>query len=193
MFDDDSSFIRLAQSAGKPDDSTCIAKFFLKPRLLGLKSREAGRKIYEDREYVEIKVKGQDKQVVVKEVTEADIMRFPQAYLAFKNLAVVPATGTLLSDMEGVSPSMIERLAGLGVRTAEDVAGLTDEGLIRVGLGARELQNRCRAFLSKSTPEVQELKAQLEAEKQRNDELLARLEKLEAATPAKRTRKKAAQ
>jgi hypothetical protein len=65
----------------REDDRGVVANFYLDKVLLGFKSREAGREIYEDREFVSIRVKGQDKMEVVREVTEQDKQRFATAVL----------------------------------------------------------------------------------------------------------------
>ena len=191
MLDTDTEYLTLAQ--GKSDDASCIAKFFLKPVLLGKKSIDAGRQIFEDREYVEIMVKGQDKQVFTREAKEEDKIRFPNAYMAFKLGKEVPVTGTPIGNLPGIEPSRVEMLKLLGIRTIEDMAGLGEEGLNRVGMGARDLQAKCKAYIAKTSDEVITLKAQLDEQTQLNAAMREQIDKMQeqiTALSQPKTRKK---
>lgn len=141
----------------KQDDSSCVVRFYLKPKLMAAKSRDAGREIYEDREHCEIMVKGQPHQIVDEEVGKQHIDRFPNAYAAFKAGRPDPVTGTPIELLPNMSPSYVLTLKAMGIRTVEDMVNLSDAGLQKVGMGARDLQNRCRAFIGQSTTKADEL------------------------------------
>ncbi len=166
----DESFRSFLPGHNQEDDRALIIRFFVDKALLGLKSKEAGRPIYEDREYVEIRIKGQPKQVVVKEVDAKIAQKYPHAYAAFKAGREAPVVGMPIEQLPGVGPSMAVTLKTFGVRSVEDMAALSDMGLQSIGGGARELQRRAKAFLEQSTEktvalaeENNALKAQLEA------------------------------
>lgn len=74
-------------------------------------------------------------------------------------------------------------LAAIQIFTVEDIADLSDANLARVGMGARELQAKARAFLaaSKGAAEVQ----RLAAENERKDARIAQLEQQMAEFSAK--------
>jgi len=161
------------------DDQSCIARFFLKPKLLGKKSKDLGRPIYEDREYVEIMVKGQPQQIVHKEVGKEDIERFPNAYAAFKRGAEAPVVGTPVEKMEGIGPSFALKLKSIGIRTVEDLSNCSDQALQDIGMGARSLQEKAKQMLSAVNPSIGKLEEE-------NQELRKRLAALEAAVQPKR-------
>lgn len=184
------------------DDKDLIPRFFIDKKLMGAKSEAAGRPVYEDREYIEVKIKGQDKQIVVSEVTQKDKERFPRAYAAFQHSKPLPVIGTPVEMMPGVGPSMAHDLKGLSLRTVEDLARVTDENtLSRIGMGARDLVNRAKAWLAQQAPAVGAAQAQVEelqkqlaeseakaaAEREAFEKRLAALEK-----PAKKGRRSAA-
>ena len=160
------------------DDQSCIARFFLKPCLLGLKSQQAGREIYEDREFIEIMVKGQPQQIVHEKVTPEHIQRFPNAYAAFKQGKEAPVIGTPV-DKLGVGPSTIINYKAIGIRTIEDVANASDEVLGKMGAGARALQEKAKQMLAQNNPAVESLKSE-------NEQLKERLAALEAMMKPKR-------
>jgi hypothetical protein len=58
-----------------------------------------------------------------------------------------PVDGTPLAAWPGVNPAQADRLKLIHVRTVEDVAALTDADLDRVGMGARSLRDKARAFI----------------------------------------------
>lgn len=154
----DSSFASFLPGA-KQDDRTCYAIFKIDKKLIGHKSHAAGRPIYEDREYVSIMVKGQDKQVFWREVTNEDRNRFPNAYEAFQKGISAPAVGTPV-ELLGLGPSTLESLKQKGVRTVEDLSELGDTALQSIGLGAREMKDRAKAFLSKNSEATLKLEAE---------------------------------
>lgn len=164
------------------DDSSLIVRFFVATKLMGAKSEAAKRPIYEDREYVEIKIKGQDKQVVVHEVDEQYRNRFPIAYALFQRQKPAPVVGTPIEQLPGVGPSMAHSLKGLNLRTVEDLAAVTDENTIqRIGMGARDMITRAKAWLAQAT----ERESKLAEENERLRRMLAEAQ----AKPAPQKRK----
>lgn len=166
----------------REDESGVIPRFFMKEVLLGAKSQELGREVYEDREHIEIKIKGQDKGIYCDLVRDAHRKRFPIAYAAFKAGKEAPVVGTPVEQMSGIGPAMAHNLRGLNIRTIEDLASISDENaLSAIGMGARDLVNRAKAWVQGKAPEVTALQDQLAAERQARQELEARLAALEAS------------
>jgi len=146
------SFMSFLPGAQQEDDKMLIVQFFVKPKLMGLKSIEAGHEVYEDREYVEIKIKGQSKQIVVEEVTLKHKKQYPIAYHQFFTQKPLPLVGSPIEQLPGLGPSMAIRLKQLNIRSIEDMAGVSDETVIQeIGAGARDLIKRAKAFLSQTS------------------------------------------
>lgn len=82
--------------------------------------------------------------------------------------------GTPLKAWGAIDARQAADLAAIQIYTVEDIAGLSDGNLGRVGMGARELQAKAKAFLaaSKDTAEVQ----RLAAENERKDARISQLE-----------------
>lgn len=182
--------------AAQEDDKSLIVTFFVSKKLMGLKSQEAGKPVYEDREFVKIMIKGQDKQIVVDEVTERHKQRFPIAYLAFRNSKPAPVIGTPIGLMPGVGPSLAHHLTGMNLRTVEDVANVTDENTLQaMGAGARDLVRRAKAWLEQTSERALTANAQLEEKEAENAALREQIKAFEAEKAAqrpsvRRTRKK---
>lgn len=189
----DDSFRNFLPGGMQEDDRSLIPRFFVKPKLMGAKSEAAKRPIYEDREYIEIVIKGQPHGIPHHEVTDEHRRRFPIAYAAFKAGKEVPLVGTPIDMLPGMGPSQALNLKAMNLRTIEDVAAVSDENTMnRMGMGARDLVNRCKAWVGEKSNESVALKDELDkerAERQALEDRLAALEK--AGKPKKARRKKA--
>jgi hypothetical protein len=163
---------------GVQPDNTCICEFYLAPKLMAFKSRAEGRPIYEDREMVKIMVKGQDKQIFTREATDEDKQRFPREYAAFKMGREVAVVGTPIDMLPGVGPSFVQNMKAKGVKTIEDFVNLSDESLMNVGPGGRELQRRAKAMLGQTVDETIQLKDELNQERVRRENLEAQIQAL---------------
>ena len=171
----DESFLAFLPGRPQEDDSSLVVEFFVDKKLLGKRSIEEGREIYEDREYVRVQIKGQSKQVVVQEVKEQHIKRFPIAYYHFKAKRAAPVVGTPIEQLPHTGPTLAASLKVLGIRTIEDLANANDSALGNIGPGSRELQNKAKAFLGKTTETTLQLSEQLATEKARNDAMAQQL------------------
>lgn len=189
----DSAFLSFIPGLQAEDDKALIVTFFVKPKLMGLKSHEAGHEVYEDREYIEIKIKGQDKQVVSREATAQDKKKFPVAYHHFQLQKPAPVVGVPIEQLPGLGPSMALRLKQLNIRTIEDMAGISDEAAIQaIGMGARDMIRGAQAFLAKTSTQTlslaEENKALREQLQSERDAFEARLAALEASKPRRKHR-----
>lgn len=171
----DASFVQEFMP-GRPrqeDDANLIVTFFLDAVLLGFKSEEAKRPIYEDRLHVEIKIKGQDKQIVVREATEADIKRFPIAHALFQQKKQRPMVGTPIELLPGVGPSLALHLKSLNLLAIEDLARVSDENVVQsIGMGARDLITRSKAWVAHQGEKTASLEQRLEQADRDNSKLL---------------------
>lgn len=122
-----------------------------------------------------------------------DVLAFyEKAYKAFKDGQEVPVEGTPIRMFTVLTPSEQKRCLDANIRTIEELATMHEAGLSRVGMGARELQNKAKAYLAaadgpgKLAAENAALRIELEDTKAAMGELLKRLEALEAEKPKKR-------
>lgn len=176
----DESFMQFLPGQNVEDDKSLIVQFFVGKKLLGARSKAEGREIYEDREFVRIQIKGQDKQVVVEEVKPSHKQKYPHAYHAFLAGKPLPVVGTPVEQLPGVGPSMAHNLKGLNLRTIEDLANISDENtLTSIGMGARDLVQRAKAFIEKTNEKTVALAEENSQLKTQLTEMNARLAALE--------------
>lgn len=190
----DESFRQFLPGMQQEDDKALVVEFFVGKKLLGAKSTEAGREIFEDREFVKIQIKGQDKQVVIREVGNADRQKYPFAYQQFQHQKPAAVVGTPIEQLPGMGPSQAHNLKGINLRTVEDLANVSDENTLqRIGMGARDLVNRAKAWLTQSAPKAVELEQEnarlrqemAERDRKRDEEMAEMREQLASLTKPK--------
>lgn len=162
-------------------------EFYTEPVENPAKTREQGRPIFEDKEFVRIKFPGDKHRVHVAPADEQSLRdpqtndwltykdRFPAHYEAFRKNAVFVGEGTPIDEAPFLTASKKAELKGVNIHTVESLADLPDSNLSKMGVGAREMKNQARAYLDKANGSKGETKLAAE-----NAGLRARLERLEA-------------
>jgi hypothetical protein len=153
--------------------SRIIVSFFNEPIENAFLSAQEGRPIFQDTEHVKIIVAGSMDEIV-RIATPEDRERFKDVYEAFKRSESAPVSGTPLAELPGISASFVKMAAHFNVKTVEAFVALGTGELMKLGMGAVELQTAARIYLdraaSASSDEViriarenNDLKSQLEA------------------------------
>lgn len=147
-------------------DSALMVKFFMKEKEDTDATQAAGRPIYKDREYIEIRVPGKRDALACRPASEGDKARFPRHYDMFIRRVEAPTEGTPLTEWPQISRSMAEELSFLRVKTVEQFVQMSDidAAKIRGGMG---LKQKAKEFLEYSD------KTQLISEKQALETRLA--------------------
>lgn len=144
----------------------------------------AGRPIYRNEEYVTIQVPGDKTNILDKPVTDVERQRYSKQYAAFKaEKNQDEASGTLLTAWAGIPPERAEEYAFFNVKTVEQLAGMSDANLQRMGHGALKERQRAEDYLKTMAgyAPTAELRKQNE---QMSDELQAmrrQMEEMQAA------------
>lgn len=92
-----------------------------------------------------------------------------------------PVNGTPLDVLPFVHPNLIDHLRHINIRTAEDLAGLTDNDMQRVGMGAQEMRMKAKSYVASKNNEMQladSLKAALAERDAENDKLRADMDEM---------------
>lgn len=74
--------------------------------------------------------------------------RYEAAYKAWLNGQELPLNGTPIRGWGVISPAQQETLIRMTILTVEDLGGVNDEGIRRIGMGGTELKNKAQAWLS---------------------------------------------
>ena len=139
-----------------------IVQFREGRKLLTLQSQQAGRPVYAPVTLFCVRHPGERDETVV-EATEFHKQTHPRQWQAFSEGRKADAEGTPLAVLFPSEPFIIEHLRGLHIYTVEMLAGITEAGLQRIGMGGREYKSRAEKFMDaadRSAP-VRELEAKL--------------------------------
>jgi len=117
-------FMKTNQQA---QDATLLVKFELRAKLDVEATEKAGRPIYNDHEYIDIRAPGSPDNVN-RPATLRDKERFPRHYSAFKNRTDGDELmdGTPLSEWPLVNRSQVEEFAFANIKTVEQLAATSD-------------------------------------------------------------------
>lgn len=74
--------------------------------------------------------------------------RYKAAYKAWLNGQELPLNGTPVRGWGVISPAQQETLIRMNILTVEDLGGVNDEGIRRIGMGGTELKHKAQAWLS---------------------------------------------
>ena len=108
---------------------------------------------------------------------------YEKAYKSWSNGQELPLNGTAIRGWGVISPAQQETLIRMNILTVEDLSGINDEGVRRIGMGASELKAKATAWLSQ-LKDKGPLTQEVAALKSENALLRANLESLEARVAA---------
>ena len=166
------------QSAGllpqAPEEQNLYVRLYLKPTQNEAKTLEAGRPIFEDREYVTIGVPGDKNNIWDGPVwndpnhPRSHVNRFRQRYTTWKSgRDQSQLSGTPVDVLANVVPailsrSQVEEFKALRIQTVEQIASMPDDIAQRF-VGIQAVKQKIAAFLetSKSNAPMAHLQAEL--------------------------------
>lgn len=162
------------QMGGTNGDERLRVRFSIRPLENPDKSVEAGRPIFEDREFIEIMIPGNRDHVINRVVRDEDKVRFAKQYQHFKaGVSDESLSGTPLSAWPGITRAQAEELAYFHVRTVEQLANMDDANAQKF-MGINALKTKAKLFLEAAAGNAPAVK--LQAELDARDAKIAALE-----------------
>lgn len=114
-----------------------------------LASQRAGYPIFRDEEQVKIHIPGNSLSIPVERVNDVHRERWPEQYKRFKAGQEMAHEGTPLEMWPPIaSKAQVLFLKHHEVHTVEGLAQVSDFNLNKLGMGARQLRDLARSFLS---------------------------------------------
>ena len=145
-------------------DHGLIVRFYSNPTRNPAKSEEAGRDIWEDREWVNIIFPGDRSTEIDCEAEEKHRTGYPVEYARFKNNEAEKVIGTPLAEWSAMPRSLVKEFEYLNVRTLEQLAALSDTAKQAFGMGALEWQRKAQVVIDAAKDSAAALKATSENE-----------------------------
>lgn len=186
MFEEPSDFIRPNESRFEGDTKLYV-EFSRKPKLHPGKSREAGRAVFEEVDYIKIYVPGDKSSVIERPVSEQDSYRFQERYNKWKSGQAEAVVGTPLSALPGMTPSKVEEYKYFKVITVEQLAEANDN-LGSKFMSFNQDKQRAKAFIevAKNNAPIEKMNEELQKRDMEIENLKTMVEALQAATGSKR-------
>lgn len=169
-------------------DAALLVKFFVKPVMDEEASKEAGRPIYRDVEYVDIRAPG-SRDNVCRPASPHDKERFDRHYAAFKNRTQGDdrLDGTPLAEWPLINRSRVEELAFFNVKTVEQLVAMSDANAQNF-MGLNTLRAEAKRWLEAATKAKEAMALQEELSKR--DAEIEQLKTAIAELQKPKTRKK---
>lgn len=137
------------------DDNGLYVEFTMEAVQNEEKSLEAGRPIFEEKEYITIRIVGDTKTVRKRPVkidwsanTPPDAERWPRQYQAFKNQQTQTVEGTPVTEWPQITRADAMSLKAMNIHTLEQLASLGDNNL--QWLGARKMRDMALAWMKQA-------------------------------------------
>jgi hypothetical protein len=175
-------------------DRKTFPTFFIEPVELPAESAAEGRPIYREVEMVKILIAGDSKTEVVRKVNDQMRREYRHEYAYWKQTQQQATSGTPLEQWPGASVSFIATCKRVNVFSVEALAGLGDGHLQSLGMDARTMQARAKAWLAsaKDGAETERLAAEnnkmaseIEALREQIKEMGARFAEMQSDSPRK--------
>lgn len=169
-------------------DARLTVEFYRKPVHMEAKSRQAGRAIYEEVDYIRIYTPGDKSSVIDKPVNPLDVQRFGDRYNKWKAGQEQAIVGTPLAALPGMNPAKIEEYRFFKISTVEQLAETADN-LGQKFIGFAQDKQRARAFLqvAANNAPIEKMNEELQKRDAEIENLRMMVEALQAqAKPAKR-------
>jgi hypothetical protein len=163
-------------------DKNLAVRFYLHPLQNDEETEKQHRPIFNDVEFIEIRVRGDKNNTVQRPARDDDKRRFRDAYKAFQAGEEQALSGTPLKEWPSMTKSMLEELKYMGFFTVEQLAGATD-GVCSKFAGLMTWKQKAQLFLefAKGAPAIDALQARVEAAENEREVQARQLQELLAA------------
>lgn len=148
----------------QPSHSGIFPRFYMEPVQNKKLTEQMGCPQFVDVEMVEITIAGDSKTLVVHKVRDEHRNRWPQHYEAFKKGQQAPTTGLPLKHCPLFTSAQVATMNANNIFTVEALAELNDAFIPKLGMGARGLVAKAKAYLNEAqgSAEVTKLAAENE-------------------------------
>lgn len=115
------------------------------------KSIQAGRRVYDELDFVSIQHPGEREQKIDRPVkANEDPQRWPSQWAAYLKNHEQTVEGTPIDLLFSQHPAVGDNMKAVGVTTIEQLANLSATGMANVGMGAQEYVNYAKRYLEMS-------------------------------------------
>lgn len=129
-------------------ESSVFVEFYTDAVHMKAASEKEGRPIYEDRPHVRIIIPGDTGNIIETIAKDEHKRKYPEAWRRFQSAEATGHTGTALEQWPQITRSQVKEAKYYEVHTVEQMAGLSDTHIAKLGMGFSDLRAKAKAFLS---------------------------------------------
>lgn len=169
-------------------DSRLYVEFFRKPCLQPGKSREEGRAVFKEVDYIRIHVPGDKSSVVERPVSDQDAQRFSERYKKWQAGQAEAVVGTPLSSLPTMTPAKVEEYRYFKIVTIEQMAEASDN-LGQKFMSFNADKQRAKGFLevARNNAPIEQMNVELQKRDAEIDELRTMVQALQSNIKTKRS------
>ena len=177
---------------GTQEPDSLVPMFNLRAVQNTLKTRQQGRPIFDEIEWVEIYTPGDKNNVISKKVTDEHRKRWALQYKDFLEGREQTTSGTPLEHWPPLNRAQVAELKAMHVHSVEALATMDDSALQRYGHGGRDLQLKAQTFIAAAkdhaienrlTDELEQKQQEIDALREQINDLSAKFEEMANKTP----------
>lgn len=146
---EEAKLVALAVEPARKGDNQLRARFYKHAELNSFRSKQEGRKIFEDFTYIEILSPANLKSIIQRRASDDDKMRFRPQYTRYLQGQEQLSIGTPINELPGLTTSQVMELRALRVETVEQLAGMPDTTMQLLGTGGQSLKQSAIRFMDK--------------------------------------------
>jgi hypothetical protein len=129
-------------------ESTLNVSFYSEAVEYKAESEKAGRPIFHDVPHVRILVPADVTNIIERKATKEDEQKFPRAWARFKSEQTEGIEGMPLEQWPQITRSLLKEFKYYEVHTVEQLAGLSDAQIARLGMGYTDYRNKAKAYIA---------------------------------------------
>ena len=135
------------QSKFNPEDDKYLAVKFSKKAIHNeFKSKEENKQIFENVDWINIRIPGDKTSEVSRKVRDEDKKRFEFQWTNFTNREENKLNGVPVDLLPGITPAQVATLNSMQVQTVEQLSKLQEKAIKKLASG-RDLVKRAEKFL----------------------------------------------
>lgn len=129
-------------------ENNVFVEFYVDAVHMAAKSEQEGRPIYEDRPFVRILIPGDTGNIIETIAKDEHKQKYPQAWQRFQSAEKTGHSGTALEQWPQITRSQVKEAKYYEIHTVEQMSGLSDAHIAKLGMGFSDLRAKARAYLA---------------------------------------------
>ena len=144
-------------------------RFYQESIQLGFQSEAAGHPVFEDRDFIEINIPGDQSNVIVREATDNDKKVHASLFAQYKAGLTPSIEGVPVEEWSRLTRAQANNYKALNFLSVEQIAEMSDTAAGKVGMGAFADRTAAKAYLELAKDSALAQKQAIIIERQDNE------------------------